>query len=245
MTRVLGRIFGLAVRIVFWGGLAAALLAILAFVAVGRELSDDLPPVAELLDYRPPTATRVYAADGSQIAEFYQERRYLVPLADVPPHVRNAFVAAEDASFYTHRGIDPSGIARAILANWQKGGIAQGASTITQQVVKQLLLSPERSFERKAKEVILALELESKLTKDEILYLYLNQIYFGAGTYGIAAASQTLFGRKVQDLTLAQAAVLAGLPQAPSRSDPLRNPEAAIKRKHYVLDRMVAARSST
>ncbi len=245
MMHFLRRSFGWIVRILFWGGLAAAVLAILAFVAIGRELSDDLPPVAELLDYRPPTATRVYAADGSQIAEFYQERRYLVPIADVPPHVRNAFIAAEDASFYTHRGIDPSGIARAILANWQKGGIAQGASTITQQVVKQLLLSPEKSFERKAKELILALELESRLTKDEILYLYLNQIYFGAGTYGIAAASQTLFGTRVQDLSLAQAAVLAGLPQAPSRSDPLRNPEAAIKRQHYVLDRMVAARMIT
>ena len=194
------RLFGWVVRILFWGGLAAALMAIVAFVAIGRELSDDLPPVAELLDYRPPTATRVYAADGTQIGEFYMERRYLVPLSEIPPHVRNAFIAAEDASFYTHRGIDPTGIARAILANYQKGGIAQGASTITQQVVKQLLLSPERSFERKAKELMLALELESKLTKDEILYLYLNQIYFGAGTYGIAAASETLFGKKVSDL---------------------------------------------
>ncbi len=239
------RLFGSVVRILFWGGLAAALMAIVAFVAIGRELSDDLPPVAELLDYRPPTATRVYAADGTQIGEFYMERRYLVPLSEIPPHVRNAFIAAEDASFYTHRGIDPTGIARAILANYQKGGIAQGASTITQQVVKQLLLSPERSFERKAKELMLALELESKLTKDEILYLYLNQIYFGAGTYGIAAASETLFGKKVSDLSFAQAAILAGLPQAPSRSDPLRNPEAAIKRQHYVLDRMVAARMIT
>jgi penicillin-binding protein 1A len=127
-----------------------------------------------------------------------------------------------------------------MIANIERGEIVQGASTITQQVVKQLLLSPERTFERKAKELILAIELESKLSKNDILYLYVNHIYFGAGTYGISAAAQTLFGRDVADLSLAQAALLAGLPKAPSRTDPLRRPEAAISRQRYVLDRMAS-----
>ena len=227
-------------KIIFWSLTAVALAAVLTLVAVWRELTGDLPPVAELLDYHPPTATRVYAADGSQIGEFYVERRYLVPIDRVPTHVKLAFLAAEDADFYQHRGVNLMSIARALLANLESGQIVQGASTITQQVVKQLLLSPERTFERKAKEFILALELESKLSKDEILYLYLNHIYFGAGTYGLSAATRTLFGKDVGDLSLAQAALLAGLPQAPSRHDPVRRPEAAVKRQQYVLERMAA-----
>jgi penicillin-binding protein 1A len=235
------RIFKFFLRTVFWTVTVAVLLATLAVFAVWRELTQDLPPVAELLDYRPPTATRVYAADGTLIGEFFVERRYLIPLEQVPEHVKAAFLASEDAEFYTHRGVDPTSMLRALKVNLERGEIVQGASTITQQVVKQLLLSPERSFERKAKELILAVELESKLTKDEILYLYLNHIYFGFGTYGISAAAKTLFGRPVSELTLAQAAVLAGLPQAPSRYDPIRRPEAAAARQLYVLDRMVAS----
>lgn len=231
MLRRLFKIFLLTFTLV-------TVIAGLVFVAVWRELTMDLPPVAELLDYRPPTATRVYAADGTQIGEFYVERRYLVPIDQVPNHVRLAFLAAEDAEFYQHSGVNPMSIGRAVLANLERGEIVQGASTITQQVVKQLLLSPERTFERKAKELILAVELESKLSKDDILYLYLNHIYFGAGTYGISAAAQTLFGRDVASLSLAQASLLAGLPQAPSRTDPLRRPDAAINRQRYVLDRM-------
>jgi penicillin-binding protein 1A len=227
-------------KFLFFSITAVTVMAALVFWAVWRELTMDLPPVAELLDYRPPTATRVYAADGTQIGEFYVERRYLVPIDQVPNHVRLAFLAAEDAEFYQHGGVNPMSMGRAVLANLERGEIVQGASTITQQVVKQLLLSPERTFERKAKELILAVELESKLSKDDILYLYLNHIYFGAGTYGISAAAQTLFGRDVGSLSLAQASLLAGLPQAPSRTDPLRRPEAAINRQHYVLDRMVA-----
>jgi penicillin-binding protein 1A len=228
-------------KIIVWSLVTIAVLALLAFVAVWRELTGDLPPAAELLDYRPPAATRVYAADGTQIGEFYVERRYLVPIDQVPGHVKRAFLAAEDAEFYQHRGVNPMSIARALLANVESGGIVQGASTITQQVVKQLLLSPERTFERKVKELIIAVELESKLSKDDILYLYLNHIYFGAGTYGISAAAQILFGKEVGDLSLAQAALLAGLPQAPSRYDPMRRPAAAIERQQYVLDRMVAS----
>jgi len=213
----------------------------LAAIAIWRELTQDLPAVTELLDYRPPTATRVLASDGTPIGEFYVERRYLVPIAQVPTQVRLAFLAAEDAEFYRHPGIDVTAIARAMIANVRRGEIAQGASTITQQVVKQLLLSPERSIERKSKELILALQLEAKLTKDEIFYLYLNHIYFGAGTYGISAASHAFFDVEPGSLSLAQAALLAGLPQAPSRYDPRRHPEAARRRQRYVLDRMLAA----
>jgi len=228
-------------KIVLWSVILVAVVGVVAAVAVWRELTGDLPPVNELLDYRPPTATRVYAADGTPIGEFYVERRYLVALDQIPTHVRLAFLAAEDAEFYQHRGVNPASIARAVVANLQRGEVVQGASTITQQVVKQLLLSPERSFERKAKELILALEFESKLSKDDILYLYLNHIYFGAGAYGISAAADTFFGKNVGELSVAEAAMLAGLPQAPSRYDPLRRPHAAAGRQRYVLERMVAA----
>jgi penicillin-binding protein 1A len=228
-------------RIVGWSAAAIVLVASLAAVAVWRELTMDLPSVTELLDYRPPTATRVLAAEGTPIGEFYVERRYLVPIAEVPKHVRLAFLAAEDAEFYRHAGIDPMGIVRAVIANLRHGEIVQGASTITQQVVKQLLLTSERSFERKGKEMILAIELESKLTKDQIFYLYLNHIYFGSRSYGLAAAAREFFDVEPAGLSLAQAALLAGLPQAPSRYDPHRHPDAARARQRYVLDRMLAA----
>jgi penicillin-binding protein 1A len=239
LLRAVERLVKALLRIAFWSLLVLAALAMLVGWALWREVSGDLPPVAQLLDYRPPAATRVYAADGTQIGEFYVERRYLVSIDRVPEHVRLAFIAAEDADFYHHGGVDLASIGRAMRANLERGDIVQGASTITQQVVKQLLLSPERSFERKLKEVVLAVELETKLSKDEILYLYLNHIYFGAGTYGISAAAQQYFGREVPDLSLAEAAMLAGLPQAPSRHDPLRRPSAARRRQRYVLDRMV------
>ena len=228
-------------RIVCWSGLAIVVAASVAAFAVWRELTMDLPAVTELLDYRPPMATSVLAADGTPIGEFYVERRYLVPIAEVPEHVRQAFLAAEDAEFYRHPGIDVAGIARAVVANVRRGEIVQGASTITQQVVKQLLLSSERSFERKGRELILAVELESKLTKDQIFYLYLNHIYFGARSYGLVAAAREFFDVEPARLSIAQAALLAGLPQAPSRYDPRRHPDAARGRQRYVLDRMLIA----
>jgi penicillin-binding protein 1A len=235
---VIRRTFRFVFRVLFFTTLAIVGIAVAASFAVWRELTQDLPDAAELLDYRPPTATRVYAADGTLIGEFYVERRYLMPIEQVPLGVRRAFLAAEDADFYTHRGIDPQGIARAVYMNLREGEIVQGASTITQQVVKQLLLSPERSFERKAKEMILALEIEAKLSKDQIFYLYLNHIYFGSRTYGLSAASHGFFGVPPSELTLPQAALLAGLPQAPSRYDPRRHPEEALARQRYVLERM-------
>ncbi|TMA50919.1 MAG: penicillin-binding protein, partial [Deltaproteobacteria bacterium] len=225
-------------RILFWTAVASALAATLVGVILYREITAELPPVDQLLRYKPPVATRIYAEDGSLIGEFFVERRYLVPLAHIPSHVRLAFLAAEDADFYRHRGVDPVGIARALVMDVVRHQVVQGGSTITQQVVKALLLTPERSFERKLKELVLALRLETKLSKDDILYLYLNQIYFGAGAYGLAAAAREFFDADVADLTIAQAAVLAGLPQAPSRYDPQRRPSQAIARQHYVLERM-------
>src|SRR5215468_2007771 len=228
---------GLA-RIVFWTAVASVLAAALTGLVLYREITAELPPVDQLLRYKPPVATRIYAEDGSLIGEFFVERRYLVPLAHIPSHVRLAFLAAEDADFYRHRGVDPVGIARALVMNVVRHQVVQGGSTITQQVVKALLLTPERSFERKLKELVLALRLEKKLSKDDILYLYLNQIYFGAGAYGVQAAARTFFDVDVEDLTIAQAALLAGLPQRPTEYDPQKHPRAARMRQHYVLERM-------
>jgi penicillin-binding protein 1A len=210
-----------------------------AGLAVYRELTIALPPVAKLLDYRPPAVSRVLAADGTVIGEFFIEKRYVTPIYRIPEMVQLAFLAAEDASFYEHRGIDPFGILRAALHNYRAGSTRQGGSTITQQVVKSLLLSPERSYERKLKELVLAIRLERELTKAEILSLYLNQIYLGNGAYGVQAAAREYFDKDVADLGLAEAALLAGLPQAPSRYSPVRHFERAKARQRYVLERMV------
>src|SRR5262245_57402541 len=229
---------GILRRIALWTAVAGMLAVGIVGFVLWREITADLPPVDQLLHYRPPVATRIYADDGTLMGEFYVERRYLVPLDQIPEHVRRAFLAAEDAEFYRHRGVAPVSILRAFVNNVLHHQVVQGGSTITQQVVKQLLLTPERSYERKVKELVLALRLETKLSKDDILYLYLNQIYFGGGAYGVAAAAREFFDCDVGDLTLAQAALLAGLPQAPSRHDPQRRPQQAIARQRYVLERM-------
>jgi penicillin-binding protein 1A len=221
-----------------WTVTAGLLACGIAGFVLYREITAALPPVDQILRYQPPVTTSVYADDGTLIGEFFVERRYLVPLERIPRHVRLAFLAAEDADFYRHRGVDPLSIGRAFLTNLLRHSVVQGGSTITQQVVKALLLTPERSYERKLKELVLALRLETKLSKDDILYLYLNQIYFGAGAYGVAAAAREFFDLDVADLTVAQAALLAGLPQAPSRYDPQRRSQAALARQRYVLRRM-------
>jgi len=205
------------------------------------ELTTNLPNVEELARYQPPMATQVLADDGTVIGEFYLEKRYLVLVERIPPVVRNAFIAAEDEAFYRHGGVDPVSIVRAMVNNWAAGEKVQGGSTITQQVVKSLLLTPQKSYERKLKEVILAMRLEQQLTKQEILYLYLNHLYLGSGAYGVAAAANEYFGKRVEDLTLAEAALLAGLPQAPSRYSPFKHWPQAKARQGYVLDRMVAS----
>ena len=198
-----------------------------------------LPPISRLLAYDPPVATRVYADDGTLVGEFFFEKRYLTPIDEISSVVRHAFVAAEDSEFYSHPGIDIRGMARAFIANIKAGDVVQGGSTITQQVVKSLLLTPERSYRRKLREVMLSVKLEQEVDKDEILYLYLNQIYLGDGNYGIGAASRSYFGKKVDELGVAEAALLAGLPKAPSRYSPTRNPEGALSRQRYVLGRML------
>ncbi len=218
--------------------LIASLLALFTLAGIIYYFSKNLPSVAFLKAYRPPSATIIYSEDGKVIGELYKERRYYVPLSEIPKVVRNAFIAAEDAHFYKHKGIDIIGIIRAAIKNIEAGEIVQGGSTITQQVVKSLLLTPKRSFTRKLKEMILAYRIEKYLTKDRILELYLNQIYLGHGAYGVDAAARVYFGKRVWELNLPEAALLAGLPKAPSKYDPLRNFKLARERERYVLRRM-------
>lgn len=225
-------------RFLLWAAAFTAVIGGLAGLAAYRELTADIPSIDQILHYQPPVATRVTADDGTVIGEFFIERRYLTPLERVPAVVRLAFLAAEDAHFYRHKGIDPLSVLRAMLVNLLHGRVVQGGSTITQQVVKSILLSPERSYRRKLREMILALRLERQLTKDQIFYLYLNHIYLGAGAYGVAAAAEQYFGKRIEDLDLAEAALLAGLPRAPSRYSPFRHPKRALARRAYVLRRM-------
>lgn len=219
--------------------LVLATLVVLAGSAAYFQLERSLPSIQSLRDYRPAVVSTMFASDGTVIGEFAAERRYVRPLRDFPRHVVLAFLAAEDAKFYEHKGLDFAGIVRAMMKNIEAGGIVQGGSTITQQVVKTLLLSPERTWVRKIKEAILAYRIDRSMTKDEILYLYLNQIYLGSGAYGVEAAARTYFGIGAHELSLAQAALLAGLPKAPSRYSPFHNLDKAVERQHYVLDRMV------
>jgi len=203
-------------------------------------LSRDLPKISSLTDYRPSLITTVYSDDNRKIAEFYKERRIILPMSEMPKMLIDAFIAAEDARFFKHKGIDISSIIRAYLKNIEAGTIVQGGSTITQQVTKSLLLTPERNYTRKVKEAILAYRIDKKFTKKEILFLYLNQIYLGHGAYGVEAASENYFGKSAKDMNLAECAILAGLPQAPSKYSPFRNPEKAKQRQIYVLKRMIA-----
>ncbi|MBN1930816.1 MAG: penicillin-binding protein 1A [Desulfobacterales bacterium] len=202
--------------------------------------SKNLPKIFSLPDYRPSVITEVYSDDNRKVAEFYKERRKVVSMDRLPKQLINAFVSAEDSRFYKHKGIDLFSIVRAFYKNVEAGEIVQGGSTITQQVTKSFFLTPERSYRRKIKEALLAYRIDKKFTKDEILFLYLNQIYLGHGAYGVQAASENYFGKSVENLNLAECAILAGLPQAPSRYSPFRHPEKAKERQIYVLNRMVA-----
>lgn len=192
-----------------------------------------------LANYRPPQVTRIYAREGELIGEVFEQRRTVVRYDQIPSHVENAFLAAEDADFYRHEGMDYMGMVRALIANVRAGKVTQGASTITQQVVKTFMLSPERSLERKVQELILARRLEQAFGKTEILMLYLNEIYLGHGRYGIEEASRFYFGKSIADIDMGQAALLATLPKAPGRDSPLQNPQKAKTRQIYVLEQMV------
>jgi len=223
--------------------LAALTLLVVLFVGgVGvwgyRHYMSGLPNVEPLHRYTPSRMTRVFAAGGEEIGSFYLERRIPIAIDQVPERLRQAFVDTEDARFFTHHGIDPQAIARAFVANVTEGHVAQGGSTITQQLAKVLLLTPERTLDRKIKEALLAVKIEHQFSKEEILEMYLNQIYFGSGAYGIASAAQTYFGKTPVALTLAEMATLAGLPKAPTAFNPRLDPKRAWARRAVVLARM-------
>jgi penicillin-binding protein 1A len=202
-------------------------------------LTLDLPGIVTLKDYRPSIASRVFDDNNELIDEFFLEDRKIIKIDEVPKIVHYAFVAAEETRFYQHRGFDIQSISRALLKNFEAGRIVQGASTITQQVAKMMYLSPEKKYIRKIKEAILAYKIDKYLTKDEILNLYLNQIYLGHGTYGIESASLGYFGKNARLLTLPEAALLAGLPKAPTSYSPFLHYEKAKQRQAYVLTRMM------
>ncbi|MHB8940191.1 MAG: penicillin-binding protein 1A [Desulfobacteria bacterium] len=222
--------------IVFVAGLCFVLGAGAGIVLLAK--FGDFPPIESAAAYRPSVASKIFDRNNRVVGEIYLEKRNVVPFKAIPPHVVNAFVAAEDANFFRHKGVDYIAIARAIVKDVLSGGFSQGASTITQQTVKSLFLTPEKTIGRKLKELILAYRIEKKLSKDEILYLYLNQIYLGDGAYGVEAAAQTYFGRGVSTLTVAEGALLAGLAQAPSRYSPRGHIDKARARQRYVLRRM-------
>lgn len=220
------------------GFVAIGLLGVVGVVALVASVNNSLPKLITLEDYKPLLKTDVYSRDGKKIGEFFRERRVLVPYEKIPKHVVQAFLAAEDDQFFEHKGINLVAITRAMIANMKAGRTVQGGSTITQQVAKTLLLSSEKTFTRKIKDALLALKMEENLKKEEILFLYLNQIYFGQGSYGIGVAAETYFRKPVEKLTIPEAAILAGLPQAPSRYSPVRNPKRAKERQLYVIRRM-------
>ncbi len=207
------------------------------------QASQDLPPSDKLASYEPPVMTRMHAHDGALIAEYARERRIFVPISTVPQSVINAFLSAEDRRFYEHIGLDFTGIARAAVKYVEskiKGkGSIQGASTITQQVAKNFLLTSERTFDRKLREAILAIRIEQTYSKPKILELYLNEIYFGIGSYGIAAAALNYFDKELRELTLEEAAYLAALPKGPNNYHPYRRTAAAVERRNWIIDQMV------
>lgn len=233
----------LVLRAVLWLLALAAAGVVVGGLAVGAALlyygaDPRLPRITSLRDYRPRLVTTVVDRHGALLGELGQERRTVVPLEGMPPLLVQAVVAAEDAAFFQHRGLDYLGMLRALGANLRAGQFVQGGSTITQQVVKTFFLTPERTIRRKIQEVLLSQRLEQQLGKREILALYLNQIYFGHGRYGVQEASRFFFAKEVAQLGLAECALLAGLPQAPQRLSPLRHPERAKRRQAYVLRRM-------
>lgn len=222
--------------------LGAMLLGLLALWMIFYHYSQDLPSFAKLATYDPPVVTRLYAADGKLLAEYATQRRNYVPLPGIPKRVQQAFLSAEDKNFYTHPGVDFTGIGRAILTNalHAAGGNHSpvGGSTITQQVVKNFLLTNEKTLSRKIKEAILAFRITQSFSKSRILELYLNEIYLGSGSYGVAAAALNYFNKSVDELTIEEAALLAALPKAPHTYDPRTNPDEALRRRNWVIERM-------
>lgn len=217
---------------------AGCLCTVIGGFALYQWAAKDLPGFKKITDYKPPLVTTVLTKNGDVLGYFYKEKRFLVRLEEMSPWLPKAFLAAEDSSFYEHEGVDLKGIFRAFVVNVMAGEVRQGGSTITQQVIKRLLLSSEKKYRRKIKEAILAYRLERYLTKEEILTIYLNHNFLGAHSYGVEAAAREYFGKHAKELTLAESALLAGLLQAPSRYNPYRRPEAARNRQVYVLDQL-------
>jgi penicillin-binding protein 1A len=236
--KLLLRFFGL----LFAAGSVVFLVGVAATAGLIWHFSKDLPDYSQLQNYEPPVMTRVHASDGALLGEYSKERRLYLPIQAVPKLVINAFLAAEDKNFYEHGGIDFSGMARAavlFVQNYGSNRRPQGASTITQQVAKNFLLTNEVSFARKIKEALLAMRIERAYSKDKILELYLNEIYLGLGAYGVGAASLVYFDKSVNELTVAEAAYLAAMPKAPGALHPVRNHDRAVERRNYVIDRLL------
>jgi len=234
ILRIIGYLFGIG---------AVLFLVVATGVAwFVSDLASELPNYDVLAKYEPPVTTRFHAADGQLVAEYARERRLYLPIQAVPDRIKSAFLSAEDKNFYRHSGLDYYGIARAVVQNIEAYGSGQrlvGASTITQQVAKNFLLSGEQSMDRKVREAVLALRIEQAYSKDKIFELYLNEIFLGLGSYGIASAALTYFDKSVHELTLAEAAYLAALPKAPNNYHPFRHTQRAVERRNWVIDRMV------
>lgn len=220
-------------------GLASFLFAMICITGAYLYFANGLPQLNSLEDYQPPLVSRVYNTKGELVGEYADEHRILVPLSEIPQRLINAFLAAEDEHFYQHPGINPARILSAAIANLKAGHTVQGGSTITQQVAKNLLLTPERTYSRKIKEIILAHRMEQTLSKDDILFLYLNQIYLGRGSYGVASAAWRYYHKRLDELTLGECAMLAGLPKAPGRYAPHLHPKLAKDRRDTVLHMML------
>ncbi|HID66161.1 MAG TPA: peptidase, partial [Aquificaceae bacterium] len=216
-------------------GLGTLLLLFIVFLYT---IYKNLPDPKLLETWTPPQASEVYDTKGRYYGTIGTQKRFYVPLEKIPNHVINAFIAVEDRNFWHHFGVDPLAILRAALANYRAGKIVQGGSTITQQLARNLFLTPKRTFERKLKEALLAIKIERNFNKEKILELYLNQIYLGSGSYGVEAASQVYFGKHVWELSLEEAALLAGLPKAPAKYNPFYHPDRALERRNFVLKRM-------
>ncbi|WP_413559069.1 penicillin-binding protein 1A [Bdellovibrio sp. HCB209] len=217
---------------------ALCVLGVVGAVLAYQSVKSSLPQLITIEDYKPELVSQVYDRNGKKIGEFFRKRRTLVPYEKIPKDLVHAFLAAEDDQFFQHKGINPQAIFRAALANLRAGRSVQGGSTITQQVAKTMMLSSEKTLTRKLRDIMLAIEMEKNLKKEDILFLYLNQIYFGEGAYGVEQAAQAYYRKPVAKLTLSEMAILAGLPQAPSAYSPVRNPTRAKERQVYVLRRM-------
>lgn len=205
---------------------------------MAKRLFSNLPPIESLENYTPPLVTRIYDIHNNLISELYTERRTMIPLQDIPLNLQRAVMATEDQHFYEHWGVNIKGIVRAMLTNLRHGRVVEGGSTITQQLSKVIFFGQQRTFSRKIRELMLAVQLEHTYSKDEILQMYLNQIYFGHGAYGVASAAKIYFGKDPQQMTLAECATLAGLPRSPRFYSPFLNPERAHGRRAWVLSRM-------